>query len=374
MVKSAAEKRIFLRRISIIVDALMYIIMLVQMLYVFVGNVVHEILGILLFVCLVTHICLKWKRIKAIFRKGAKKKPAVRVSEAITVLLLCSFFVMAFSSMGVSRTLFPWFHFMGYSDIHRYLAAEILTLSVIHGGVNVFLHSRRKKTVIAVTAACAVFSLIMGLWTVPYLNRHFRKVEVDLNQAVSGEKSSWNGEKPLVVYFTRVGNTDFDEDVDIVSGASLMLASGRLTGNTELLSAMLCDMIGCESEAITLTGEKYPSSYNDTIVVARKELKEDMRPPISPVDIREYDDIILVYPVWWGTIPMPVATFLTENDFTGKNVFLVATQGSSGFARSTADVKELIPGASVQEGVSIYCDDIPDAREELAQWLSRLVP
>ena len=73
--------------------------------------------------------------------------------------------------------------------------------------------------------------LALGLWVVPYLNRHFRRVEVDYQESVSGEKASWAGEKPLVVYFTRVGNTDFEEDVDAVSGASLMLASGKLTGN-----------------------------------------------------------------------------------------------------------------------------------------------
>ena len=165
---------------------------------------------------------------------------------------------------------------------------------------------------------------------------------------------------------------DFDEDVDIVSGASLMLASGKKMGNTELLAEMLCDMIGCESKAITLTGEKYPSSYNDTIAVAGTELKEDARPDIQPVNISEFGTIILVYPIWWGTIPMPVATFLTDNDFTGKEVLLLATQGSSGFAKSTADVKELIPGASVKEGISIYCDDIPKAREEIRQWINQL--
>ena len=359
-------------KIGIFVDSLMYVILLIQMLYVFAGNVLHEILGILMFVCLTAHICLKRKRIKAVFKKGAKKKLVVRISEIITILLLCCMFVMVFSSMGVSRTLFPWFHFMGNSDIHRYLATGILALSVIHGGLNVALRSRRKKAVFAVTAVCTVLSLILGLWAVPYMNRHFRQVDVDFEQAVSGEKASWSGQKPLVVYFTRVGNTDFDEDVDIVSGASLMLASGKKMGNTELLAEMLCDMIGCESKAITLTGEKYPSSYNDTIAVAGTELKEDARPDIQPVNISEYGTIILVYPIWWGTIPMPVATFLTDNDFTGKEVLLLATQGSSGFAKSTADVKELIPGASVKEGISIYCDDIPKAREEIRQWINQL--
>lgn len=360
------------KKAGLIIEIVMYAIMLFQMLYVFMGNTLHEIMGIILFACMVLHIFFKRKRIKAIFSGSRKRKPSVLFSEIIIILLFVCMIIMAVSSMGVSRTVFPWFHFAGDSGFHRIMATVLLTLSVIHGGMHVFIRSRKKKTVAAGIAAGAMLSLVLGLWAVPYMNRHFRHVETDYEAAVSGEKVSWNGEKPLVVYFTRVGNTDFDEDVEAVSGASLMLASGKLTGNTQLLSAMICDAVGCDSEAITLSGEKYPSSYDDTISVAGKELKENARPKINPIDISAYDSIILVYPIWWGTVPMPVASFLTENDFTGKNIYLVATQGSSGFAKSTEDIQEMASGASVTEGISVYCDDIPDARGQIVQWLKSI--
>ena len=97
--------------------------------------------------------------------------------------------------------------------------------------MHIFINSTRKKMIVAGIVILSALLLALGLWVVPYLNRHFRRVEVDYQESVSGEKASWAGEKPLVVYFTRVGNTDFEEDVDAVSGASLMLASGKLTGN-----------------------------------------------------------------------------------------------------------------------------------------------
>ena len=75
--------------------------------------------------------------------------------------------------------------------------------------------------------------------------------------------------------------------------------------------------------------------------------------------------MVLVYPLWWGTLPMPVATFLEQNDFTGKTLALVATQGSSGFGSSARDIAALAPGAQVEEWVSVYCDDIPVARQQL---------
>ena len=66
---------------------------------------------------------------------------------------------------------------------------------------------------------------------------------------------------------------------------------------------------------------------------------------------------------------MPVATFLEGNDFAGKKVLLVATQGSSVFSRSTADIREIVPDAEVTEGIIVYCDDIPKAREALYQMI-----
>lgn len=354
---------------GIIIDIVMYTVMVLQMLYVFIGNLPHEILGIVLFACLIGHFVIKWKRIRAIFRGYAKKKTAVRISEGITLILFAGMILMAVSSMGVSRFLFPWFRFLSDSTFHRMLATIVLALSVLHGGWVLLLRTEKKKSFAAGILLCCALSLAMGLWAVPYLNRHFRRVEADYTEVVSGEKSAWDGGKPLVVYFTRVGNTDFDEDVDVVSGASLLVVSDELMGNTQIMADMLCDIIGCEEAAITTTGQHYPSSYNDTIAVARTELQENARPEILPIDVSGYETIILVYPIWWGTIPMPVATFLEGNDFAGKKILLVATQGSSGFSRSTADIREIVPDAEVTEGISVYCDDIPQAREALYQMI-----
>ena len=124
-----------------------------------------------------------------------------------------------------------------------------------------------------------------------------------------------------------------------------------------------------DREAITLTGERYPSSYNDTVSVAGKELRENARPDIESIDVSEYDDVILVYPLWWGTVPMPVATFLESSDMNGKTIHLIATQGSSGFGESTDDIREMAKGANVEEVMSIYCDDIPKARGQILEWL-----
>ena len=157
--------------------------------------------------------------------------------------------------------------------------------------------------------------------------------------------------------------------MDAVSGASLLISDGELMGSNELLADMVCDIIDCEAVPITLTGKRYPSSYNDTISVAGDELKANARPEIEPIDVSGYDSIILIYPLWWYSIPMPVATFLEQNDLAGKTIYLIASQGGSGYGNTITEIKDLCPNSTVIPVTSIYCEDIPNAREELVKVL-----
>lgn len=356
------------KKLGIAADILMFAILLVQMLYVFTGNTLHEILGIAFFVCLVCHIVLKRHWFKTLLKKG--KKPLARriFNWSTTALSLCIIALML-SSLDVSRLLFPRVRLLGSAALHRYLATAVLALSVLHGGMRWVIHTKKKTRAVIWTVLGVIAAAAIGLYLVPYLNRHFKTVSISYEAAVAGDAVSWSRSKPLVVYFTRVGNTDFVPDVDAVSGASLMLADGRLTGNTELLAAMIGNAIDCDVRAVTLTGAHYPSSYSDTVTVGGKELRENARPAIEPIDVSGYDNVLLVYPIWWGTVPMPVATFLESNDFSGKRLGLIATQGSSGFADSVDDIRKMAPGAEITELTSIYCDDIPTARGKICRVL-----
>lgn len=357
------------KSVGLIIDIAMYTVLLAQMLYVITGNAVHEWLGISFFVLVVCHMILKrsWFRLW-LHRKG-KLLSARRFADLMIVLLLGSLVLLCFSSMGVSRLLFPNVYFLGSPVFHRTLATLALCFAVIHGGMRSYFRAGNKKKAMAVIAVLCAAALGIGFGLVPYLNRHYRTVEVSAADALPHEHLTWKSGKPLVVSFTRVGNTDFVPDIDAVSGASLLRVDGELTGNTQFMAAQLFGMMDCDTAAITLTGKHYPSSYAETCTVGGQEIKAGARPDILPIDVSDYQDIILVYPIWWGTIPAPVATFLESNSFAGKTVYLIATQGSSGFAASTRDIQNLIPEATVVEGISVYCDDIPDSANLLAAWL-----
>lgn len=357
------------KKFGVFVDIGMYTLLLAQMLYVITGNAVHEWLGMGFFVLLISHIVIKRRWFQACWHRSGKLFSARGFADLMIWLLMVCLLLLAISSMGVSRLLFPDITFLGNPVFHRTLATLGLTFAVIHGGMHGYFRAKKKRKAVAGIVILCVISLAIGFSLVPYLNRHYRTVEVEMEAVKPEQKLEWVSGKPLVVYFTRVGNTDFAPDIDAVSGASLLRADGELMGNTQFMAQMLQDILDCDSAAIELTDYKYPSSYTETCVVGGKEIKAKERPQIIDINTSEYDQIILVYPIWWGTIPMPVATFLESESFAEKQIYLIATQGSAGFASSTKDIVSLVPEAVVTEGISIYCDDIPDSAKMLIEWM-----
>ena len=122
----------------------------------------------------------------------------------------------------------------------------------------------------------------------------------------------------LIVYFSRVGNMDFDEDIDTTS-ASVNMDGSTVSGNAQLHAEMAQEVTGGDLFFIETVG-KYPAEYRGTTDQAKTEQNDDARPELLAhvENMDAYNTIILIYPNWWGTLPQPVFTFLEEYDFSGK--------------------------------------------------------
>ena len=190
--------------------------------------------------------------------------------------------------------------------------------------------------------------------------------EAETEPAETAEETAQN--PVIVVYFSRMGNTDFPEDVDAVSSASLVDSNGELKGNAQLLAEWMADEAGCETWEIT-TSEKYPADYDETTDVAKEEQNEDARPALS-AQLEGFDGIetvYLVYPNWWGDLPMALYSFFDEYDFAGKTICVSVTHGGSGFSGGISTIQTLEPDAQVVEGLSLRDSSVPDAEEEARQ-------
>lgn len=179
----------------------------------------------------------------------------------------------------------------------------------------------------------------------------------------------------LIAYFSRVGNTDFPEDVDAVSSASLLRKDGALYGNTQYVAALIQQAAGGDLLLIE-TEEKYPADYDETDQLGGKENRERSRPALASHvdDIAGYDRIYLGYPNWYYDMPMAVYAFLEEYDLSGKTIIPFVTSGGGGFSKSISEIQSLQPNAEVlTEGYKVTHSKVNDVTlEDIEQWLDSL--
>ena len=175
----------------------------------------------------------------------------------------------------------------------------------------------------------------------------------------------------LIAYFSRVGNMDFDENIDAVTSASVNMDGSNVSGNAQLLAEMAQEVTGGDLFFIE-TVEKYPAEYRGTTDQAKTEQNDDARPELlSHVENMDaYDTIVLIYPNWWGTLPQSVFTFLEEYDFSGKTILPLCTHEGSRLGRSESDIASICPDARLLDGLSVKGSDAGSAQTEVEEWIS----
>lgn len=157
-----------------------------------------------------------------------------------------------------------------------------------------------------------------------------------------GTGSGWAGTRVAVIYFS-------------------------CTGNTRTAAERIRDLTG--ADLIELVPEQpYTSqdlSYNDENCRANQEQKDPAaRPRIAgqPLDLSQYGTIYLGYPIWWGTAPRIINTFLDSYVLTGKTIRPFCTSGSSGIETSVSDIRAAVPGVDVTAGLRIADPDGSDVK------------
>lgn len=168
--------------------------------------------------------------------------------------------------------------------------------------------------------------------------------------------------KCLIAYYSRRGQNYLDGVIVDLS-----------TGNTEVIAGMIQKITGADIFHIE-TVKPYPVDYNETVKLAKIELRNDARPELAGrVDnFQQYDIIFLGYPNWCGTMPMPVFTFLNSYDFSGKTIIPFCTHEGSGLGRSEQHISILCPKSGLLNGIAIRGSEVGDAGNTVSGWIKKL--
>lgn len=178
----------------------------------------------------------------------------------------------------------------------------------------------------------------------------------------------------LVAWFSRVGNTVFEPDVDVVTTASLQTGDdGALMGNAQMIAGWIAEATGADVFPIQ-TAYTYPSDYDQTVEVGEGQDIDRLEPELaaSLADLSSYDAVWLVAPVWHYTICTPLRVFLNETDLSGKTVYVVTTHRGSGFADVPGQVQALEPDAHVIAALAVPGNDAARRREEVLTYVQTI--
>jgi hypothetical protein len=173
---------------------------------------------------------------------------------------------------------------------------------------------------------------------------------------------------PIYFYSTsRVVDTSrIDPSIDAASQASIVIP------NMELVAGYINETIGGTIFSIQ-TVKKYPVGMNELNSMGYAERDANARPELSThvENMGDYDTIYLCYPNWCGTIPMAVATFLEEYDFSGKTIIASCTHFGSGFGSSIRDIEKLCPDSRIIQGYSGSGRNVRGSKSNVVNWLRR---
>ena len=192
----------------------------------------------------------------------------------------------------------------------------------------------------------------------------------DATAATFGGNTAKTGGKAVSVYFSRVGNTDFPDNVDVITSATLNKQNGKLKGNAQLIAEWAADEAGCKTFEI-VTEERYPSDYDQTVDKAKEEQTQSKRPALKTTleNAAEYDTVYLSFPNWWADLPMAVYSFFDAYDLSGKTINVFVTHEGSRFSRTIDTIRELEPGATVNEALAIRGGSVTGEENAVREWV-----
>lgn len=167
--------------------------------------------------------------------------------------------------------------------------------------------------------------------------------------------------KSIVVYYSRRGMNYLNGDIVDLK-----------VGNTEVVAGKIQTLTGSNIFRIE-TVKTYPVDYTETTEVAKQEFNDNARPELTAKveDMEQYDVIYLGYPIWWGTYPMAVATFLDSYDLSGKTIIPFCTHEGSALGSSVQDIKKAAPNAIVLDGLAIKGSNVNASDKAIEDWINK---
>lgn len=198
------------------------------------------------------------------------------------------------------------------------------------------------------------------------------------SQAFAAEEAgAAQEEKAIAIYFLYSENTEDPDNPDAVSSATPYtdLEISDLEVMTDILKEEF-EAAGQELDTYPIiVNEKYNADFDIMVEPAQKDIQDGRAFTFAEdlPDLETYTDIYFGVPVWWGTYPQPVRSFLEQDgvDFGGKTVHFYNTHLGSRLGDMVKLMETLEPEAVVAADPFIISadEDIREDEDAFREWI-----
>ncbi len=135
------------------------------------------------------------------------------------------------------------------------------------------------------------------------------------------------------------------------SASSTLVAYFSATGTTKAVAEKAAEYLNADLYEI-IPEQPYTAADLAYYTGGRCDQEQDdpsIRPTIAsePLDLTQYDTVLIGYPIWHGQAPRIISTFLESYDFSEKRLACFCTSHSSGLGSSARNLQPLVSEEAV---------------------------
>jgi len=233
--------------------------------------------------------------------------------------------------------------------------------------INEEIHTMKKMLTLALVIMTGIFLSTSGC-------TDSNTTSVDVNSTQTETKN--NSPNVTAPEETSSPNTETESENHTQMDSTpkkILVAYFSHTGNTRVIANQIHEKVGGDIFEI-VTVNPYPTDHDAVVDQAKQEQEDNYRPELATKveNMDSYDVVFIGYPNWWGTMPMPVFTFLEEYDFSGKTIIPFCTHEGSGLGRSVEDITKLCPQSTILDGLAIRGSSVETAQDDVSEWLREI--
>lgn len=142
------------------------------------------------------------------------------------------------------------------------------------------------------------------------------------------------------------------------------------TGNTRKAARLLKEKTGADLVEIEMKHPYTDNLYRESQIDLYQNRKPELKTRIS--NMEQYEVILLGFPNWWASMPMPVVSFLENYNLDGKIIYPFVSHGNGIYGESISQLSKKVSETYVGIGFEFEYGGGSRLSENLSEWLKRI--